>query len=158
MSSSSNAGSGEARPLSFRLRNIRKWKLSLILLSAAIIAVTLSAIFVVPTIRINSQRVEDSTQLVEDPVKRANFVHISSKLVQDNTGLRQELSCADTRYEFNLKATGGYSVPAMDGCDDRISFFDAYMIRKEIPYSSYGYSQFMIEYDGKYYMLIMLSA
>lgn len=121
------------------------------------IAVTLLAIFVIPTIRIISHRVGDSTQMVQDPVKRAEFVTISSKLVHENGGLMEVLSCADTNYAINIKSKG--NAPSVDpGCDMKISFFDIGKIRKEIPHSIYGYSQFMIEYDGKYYMLIILPA
>lgn len=154
MNSISNARRAEAKSLWSSIRNIPKWKLSLILLSAAFTTIILSAIFVIPTVRMFTQRMGDSTQLVQDPTRRAQFVHVASKLVQENTGLRKELACADSNYDINSNI-GGYAIAVSDVCDNRISFFDAYMIRTEVQYSNYEYSQFMMEYDGKYYMLII---
>lgn len=143
-----------AKSLSFHVRNIRKWKLSLILLSVAIIAVTLSTIFVIPTVRIFMGRSGEWTEAVQNPIRRAEYLPISSKLVQDNAGLREALSCADERYEILVRSKG-YGTPTGQVCDERISMYDADMIKREIQYSVYGYSHYRIEYDGKYYFLII---
>lgn len=157
MSSSSNAKNEEASPLSFRLRNIRKWQLSLILLSAAVLALILLAILVIPTVRIITGRVGEHTEAMQNPTIRAEFVPTSSKLVQDNRGLREAMSCADKNYEI-LANSKGYGTPADPGCDMKISWFDFEMIKREMPHSLYRANFFSIEHDGKYYSMVMLYA
>ena len=112
----------------------------MILFSVAVITIILSYIFLIPTVRIAPQR---------SPYPDA-YVPISSKLVQENTGLREALSCADASYEIAANSIG-YQATA--GCDMKITWFDAAKMKSDIPHSIYGYSIFTIEYDGKYYMI-----
>jgi hypothetical protein len=137
--------------------HVKKWQAALILLAAIIMALILLAIFVIPTARIVSQRIGEHTETMQNPVSRAEFIHISSELVQENRGLREALSCADIHHEANLRAPG-YAIPMDPACDMKISWFDFEMIKREIPHSLDRLTWFKVEYDGKYYWIVHLLA
>ncbi len=109
----------------------------------------------IPTARIITAGRGEWTEGLQNPATRAEYLHVSSKLVHDNWGLRDALSCADTHYEI-LANSVGYGQAVDPACDMKISFFDADKIRREIPHSVYGYHIFTIEHDGKYYSIVML--
>lgn len=145
------SGSGRRPKIRF---HVKKWQAALMLLTAVIAALILMAIFVIPTARIVSQRIGEHTQTLQNPVTRGEFYHISQRLVEENAGLREALSCAD----ISAAESAGPSNISGRTCDMKISWFDFEMIKREIPYSVDGSTTFKIEYDGKYYWIVYLLA
>lgn len=117
------------------------------LLGAAIAAFIFLEIFVIPTVRIFPQRIGEHAEILQNPVTKAEFYQVSSKLVQENKGLRDALSCADS----TIGTGTGYLPP--NECELKISWFNFEMMKREIPYSMDGDYFFQIEYDGKYYWI-----
>ncbi|AIF82156.1 hypothetical protein NTE_00072 [Candidatus Nitrososphaera evergladensis SR1] len=122
------------------------------MLSVAVVAIVLAAIFVMPSQRIFSTR-------IPAVVQSRDYTHISEELIMNNRGLRTALECADSHYEI-LKRTGSQTqnpISADPSCETKISAYDASMIKSQIPvFSLDGHYLYQVEHEGKYHTILML--
>jgi hypothetical protein len=122
------------------------------MLSVAVAAVVLAAIFVVPTQRVFSMR-------IQEVARSDDFARISGEVAMSNRGLRAALECADSHYEI-VKRAGSPTqniMPVDAGCETKVSAYDASMIKSQIPvFSLDGQYIYHVEYGGKYYTVLML--
>jgi hypothetical protein len=122
---------------------LKKWQLALMALTIPIIALTLLAVFTIQTIEISARKVASPDEI--------EFTPVSAQLVHENKGLREAVSCAESRFEI-LKNSPGYSIPVDDVCYVKISWSDFEMIQDTIPLSQLT-QRYDIVYDEKYYLI-----
>jgi hypothetical protein len=123
----------------------------LILLSIAIVALIVYAVFAMPVVRVFSQRISEHADVMRNAAVRAEFVPIPTELIQKNNGLRVALSCADWHYQI-LELETSLPMPVDPVCETGISIYEANMIKTEIPiFSMDGQYLYQIKFDNKYY-------
>lgn len=119
--------------------------------AAAIATAIMYAIFPMPSVKINTHRFWEESDVIQNSTMRSEFVPISQQVVQGNMALQKAFSCADHVYSIERQAPQFQEV-IPPSCDMEISWYDANTIKSTIPvYSFEGGYTYLVEYEGKFH-------
>jgi hypothetical protein len=116
---------------------------------------SLYLIFWMPQVNTYTQELSEQDANINNITKK--FVPIQQSFVQSNKGLQQALSCADRSYQSVMsQASHDQLSPVLADCKVVMSWYDANMIKSSIAIAIMnGYYNYQIEYQNKYYSIVM---
>lgn len=114
-----------------------------------------------------ASRVDESAEILQDPLKRAQFISVDPVVIENNPKLKEALAGADERYDLLISATAGYSVPTMEGHDIPITEEEAKILVSALPLAAENqdvqseaigtYHYVYMESNGKYYLVVIMT-